>query len=481
MGLQINTNVTALGALRNLSVTAGAVSSSIEKLSSGLRINQAADDPAGLIISENLRAQIDGLNQAVSNSQDATNVIKTAEGALTEVNSLLRSVRQLAVHASNTGVNDSVAVQADQTQITSAVQSIERIAEQTQFGTKHLLDGSSGTSASVVSTNLVSGINIGGSFAGGSTVSSNITISGVTAATQASSSGATSYANLGAFITVAGTVIINGQAINATTSDTIGGVINKINNLTGTTGVTAALVSGNVILTTAAYGSNAKLTVSESATTFGFGAVTAGTNAQAIVSAQALVNGVTTTLTALFTGGRAATDGGLRLSDTSGNTVLLTEAGNASGAGPSQIGTVTAGQVQFQVGANAGQTVNTSLGNIRTGSLGNTSIAGQSLATVDVTTTQGATNALTIVDEAISQVSGLRANLGAFQKNVLNSTVNYLSVSSVNLSASESQIRDTNVASEVVSLTKNQIIQQAGTSVLAQANSSPQQILKLLQ
>ena len=164
MGLQINTNVTALGALRNLSNTSAAVSGSIEKLSSGLRINNASDDPAGLIISENLRAQIDGLNQAVSNSQDATNVIKTAEGALTEVNSLLRSVRQLAVHAGNTGVNDSVAVQADQTQITSAVQSIERIASQTQFGTKHLLDGTSGTTASVVAPNLVAGISIGGTF-----------------------------------------------------------------------------------------------------------------------------------------------------------------------------------------------------------------------------------------------------------------------------------------------------------------------------
>ena len=236
-----------------------------------------------------------------------------------------------------------------------------------------------------------------------------------------------------------------------------------------------------MVLSTAKCGSKATLTVSESSTTFGFGAVTAGTDASAVISTQALVNGVTSTLTALFTGGRAATDDGLRLTDTSGNTVLLTEAGNASGAGPSQIGTVTAGNVQFQIGANAGQTVSASLGNVRASNLGNTSFAGQSLATVDVTTTQGATNALTIVDEAISQVSGLRANLGAFQKNVLNSTINYLSVSSVNLSASESQIRDTNVATEVVNLTKNQIIQQAATSVLAQANSSPQQILKLLQ
>src|ERR1041385_9067830 len=106
MGLQINTNVTALNALRNLQNVSGNVSASIQRLSSGLRINQAADDPAGLVISEILRSQIDGLNQAVSNSQDATNVIKTAEGGLIEINSLLRNVRQLAIHAANSGVND---------------------------------------------------------------------------------------------------------------------------------------------------------------------------------------------------------------------------------------------------------------------------------------------------------------------------------------------------------------------------------------
>src|SRR5689334_19201028 len=144
MGLQINTNVTAMTALRNLTNVSGQVASSIEKLSSGLRINSAADDPAGLIISEGLRAQIGGLNQAISNSQDATNVIKTAEGALNQVSSLLDNIRQLAVHAANTGVNDQVAVQADQTQISSAISSIQRIAEQTQFGQKHLLDGTSG-------------------------------------------------------------------------------------------------------------------------------------------------------------------------------------------------------------------------------------------------------------------------------------------------------------------------------------------------
>ncbi|HLI48328.1 MAG TPA: flagellin, partial [Chthonomonas sp.] len=131
--LQLNTNVTALNALYNLNQVSDAVASSIQKLSSGLRINSAADDPAGLIISENLRAQVTGLNQAIANGQDATNLIKTADGALSEVSNLLNNIRQLAVHAANTGVNDITAVEADQTQINSAVQSIERIAEQTQF------------------------------------------------------------------------------------------------------------------------------------------------------------------------------------------------------------------------------------------------------------------------------------------------------------------------------------------------------------
>ena len=114
MGLRINTNVVALGALNNLQKASASVAGSIQKLSSGLRINSGADDPAGLTISEGLKAQIDGLNQAISNTQDAQNVIKTADGGLSQVNDLLRGIRQLALHASNTGVNDDVAVQADQ-------------------------------------------------------------------------------------------------------------------------------------------------------------------------------------------------------------------------------------------------------------------------------------------------------------------------------------------------------------------------------
>jgi flagellin len=141
LALRINLNTAALNAHRQLQGTDAALGASIEKLSSGFRINRAADDPAGLAISENLRAQVSGLGQAISNSNDAVNMIRTAEGALAEVHSLLRTMRNLALHAANTGANDSTAIDADQAQITSSLAALDRIADNTQFGTKKLLDG----------------------------------------------------------------------------------------------------------------------------------------------------------------------------------------------------------------------------------------------------------------------------------------------------------------------------------------------------
>lgn len=501
MGLTINTNVTALNALNNLTKVSANVAGSIEKLSSGLRINRAADDPSGLIISEALRAQIDGLNQAVSNSQDATNLIKTSEGALTEVNALLRNIRQLAVHAANTGVNDQVAVQADQSQIASAISSVQRIAEQTQFGTKRLLDGSSGIAASVVDTKNIAGINIGGVFNNLTTQTGTVNVVVNSVATRAVVTGANlaTYASVNASISTVnglktgngGQVVLNGQTISVSGSDTVQTLINKINNLAGTTGVSADFTSGNgsgaIVLSQQNYGANFAINESESSpllTGTGSPTLVKGTNATVTVIASALVNGVVTSVVATFTGGRAASDSGLRVTDTVGNSILLTEGSlsNYNAATPVQlsVATVTAGNLQFQIGGNAGQTVTASLGNIRTSNLGNTSISGSNLSLIDVTTTSGATNAITITDEAIAQVTQLRANLGSFQKNTLEATIRYLGVGVENLSASESQIRDTNVASEVVKLTKNQIIESAATSVLAQANQAPQSVLSLL-
>ena len=141
MSLRINLNLAALTAHRNLQGTDSALGTSIERLSSGYRINRAADDPAGLSISESLRAQISGLGQAMANSTDGVNMIRTAEGALSEVHSLLRTMRNLALHAANTGANGATAVAADQAQITSSISALDRISTNTQFGSRVLLDG----------------------------------------------------------------------------------------------------------------------------------------------------------------------------------------------------------------------------------------------------------------------------------------------------------------------------------------------------
>ncbi|MEK7682336.1 MAG: flagellin, partial [Chloroflexota bacterium] len=180
MGLRINQNIAALNAARNLRITDGAMSKSLERLSSGFRINRAADDPAGLIISENLRAQVAGLGQAIKNSNNAVNLIKTAEAALDEVLKQVRSIRTLALDALNTGASDAVARAADQTQIQSSIDSINRIANTTQFGKIKLLNGSSGVRGSTndVTLQFVKGTT--------KTVAGTYTVDVATAATKGS-------------------------------------------------------------------------------------------------------------------------------------------------------------------------------------------------------------------------------------------------------------------------------------------------------
>ncbi len=153
MSLRINHNIAALDAHRNLTLTTRALSSSMEKLSSGFRINRASDDPAGLVISEQFRAQIAGLDRAISNSEGSINMIQTAEGALNEINNLLVKMRELAIHAANEGFNDTNQLAADQAEIQNSIQTIDRIAANTQFGTKKLLDGSKDNVATITTAN----------------------------------------------------------------------------------------------------------------------------------------------------------------------------------------------------------------------------------------------------------------------------------------------------------------------------------------
>lgn len=491
MSLRINTNMSALNALRNVQNASEGFSRSIEKLASGLRINRSADDPAGLIRSEDLRAQIVGLEQAIANSQDATNLVKTAEGALEEVHNLLRSMRQLAVAAGNTGTNDLTALQANQNQIRSAIDSINRIAEQTQFGTKKLLDGTAGVSAAVIDPTRIGGVFFGGSVNGqvGSSAAMDyavgtglVTVSVTTAATRTTATGGAlaTGTTLSSVITTAGTLVINGVNVSTDGTETLGRILDKINSLSSVTGVVAEYdqTSRQVSLRAVEYGSNFRVDVSDTQNVLGLSSatitITQGVDAVATVTVK---NSANNDVTVQFTGGIGGTSG-LRLTDAKGNVILLKENGNVTGA--SAVARTTAGDVTFQIGANAGQTAQISINNMRASQLGTGVVAGKSLADIDVTRAGGAEEALRIIDAAIQQVSKLRGDLGAFQKNVLESNMRSLAVAKENLTATESAIRDVNFAEEISRFTKFQILQQAGMSVLGQANFAPQAVLQLI-
>jgi flagellin len=165
VSLRINTNIQAMTALRSLNQTSGDIQTAMQRLSTGLRVNSASDDPAGLIISETLRTQMRGIDQATRNAQDAINMTKTAEASLEEVQSLIRNMRSIAVHSANTAVVDSNMLRANQSQLRNGLQSINRIAEQTMWGTKKLLDGTAGSQANVTNASNVAGLSLGGMFA----------------------------------------------------------------------------------------------------------------------------------------------------------------------------------------------------------------------------------------------------------------------------------------------------------------------------
>jgi flagellin len=486
MSLRINTNIQSQNALRNVSLTSDLMGRTIERLASGLRVNRAADDPAGLIISENLRSQITGLQQAVNNAQDAVNMIKTAEASLDEVHNALRTMRQLVLHAANTGVNDYSALQADQTQIRALVDSINRIAEQTSFGTKKLLDGTSGISAAVTNPTRISGIFMGGIFNNFATNSGAVTLEVTTAATRATIIGSRVFAagtTLASLMgTPAGNVVINGYTITANANETVGSFVDKINAVTHITGVVANYndATRRIELRHREYGAQFQVNLNDTAGIILSAAgsqVATGANAVATVVANT-VNGIQTVT---FTGGQATGDSGLRLRDGHGNVIMLTESGNDTSLAAAQVAIVTAGLLQFQVGANAGQFVRFSLMDVNAAKLGTTVISGQSLATIDITQPNSTDNALRIIDAAISEISKMRGDMGAFQRYVLESNIRSLNVARENVMASESTIRDADFALEISNFTKQQILVQSGMSVLAQANSMPQTVLQLLQ
>ena len=409
--MRINQNVMANNASRNLTGTNVQLGKSLEKLSSGFRINRAADDAAGLVVSQGLRAQVGGLKQATRNAQDGISVVQTAEGALNEVHTMLGRMRDLAVQAANSGGNDAAARTAAQTEINQLSAEITRVSDKTRFGGVSLLDGTYGVSAATQTA--------GSQLAQGSNAFDNI---------AALTTGATFGINIGGTTTVA----VGLGGITGTTKEVADQVTTKINDALKAAGNVHA---GKVSVT----GSYTPSTASASPDTSLFS-----------MSVSGLEAGKTFETT-------AGTTDALALLGLAASTNTATGAKGSGGT--------------FQIGANANDTLKINIGKVDAGTL--------KVATLDVTTDVKAAEAITALDAAISSVSTTRGDLGATQ-NRFESMINNLQVSTENISASESRIRDTDMAQEMVSFTKNQVLQQAGTAMLSQANQIPQSILSLL-
>jgi flagellin len=468
---RINNNVMALGAMGALDATNDAFQKSVSKLSTGLRINSAADDPAGLIQSENFRAQISGITQALANSQDATNYVKTADASLGEVHTLLRDARTLAVAAANNATMSSDLLNANQSQLNSIVQTINRISTTTSFGTKTLLDGSSGTYAAGVSAAYVSGMSFGGMFNGAAvTQSSAVTVAVTTAATQAALTGSTTFAAATSTV-AAGSFTINGVNFQTTSNQTVSQLVSQINNASGATGVTAAWAAGSgITLTSIAYGSTSKVQLTDANGVVNAAGATSNAGVDGV--ANVTISTAAGLATVAFNKGS-----GLNLKDNDGNTIALTAAGNATTAALNW-GQVYVGTANFQIGGRAGQQVGVSIGNMGTSNLGANAVAGLNMSNLDLTS--NASDAITVIDKAIADVSTVRASLGNIQRNVLESNIRSLSVARQSLTSTDSRIRDIDAATEISHFTSTRIKQQMGMSALAQANSAPQAVLSLL-
>jgi len=475
MSLVINTNVMSLDAQRNLEKSGDQLATSLQRLSSGLRINSAKDDAAGLAIADRFTSQINGLNQAARNANDGISLAQTGEGALQEVTNNLQRIRELAVQSLNAtnSASDRAALDAEVQQLKSE---IDRVAQTTSFNGVKLLDGS------FTSQNFQVGANQGETISVSAITSARTSALG--ASYQASHTGTATTTAL-----AAGDLTLNGAAIAASVAGTGAGqsaasaysIANAINssqsvvvaaaNQTSIAGVAAtgftAITAGDLTINGVAVGAVAA----------GTDAKTQGANVAAAINAVSAASGVSASAN--------ATTGVVTLTAADGRDVAIAFAGSSATTASTGLtaatthGTVslTASSPTTQVGITVGGTNVAFAGLTATTYAG--SLTGTAISNVDVSNVADANATLSSVDSALSQVDSIRAALGAYQ-NRFQSAINSIQTTAENLTSSRSRIQDADFAAETANLTKAQILQQAGTAMVAQANSAPQGVLALL-
>ncbi|WP_311224163.1 MULTISPECIES: flagellin [unclassified Acidovorax] len=478
MASTINTNLASLTAQRNLGLSQNSLNTSIQRLSSGLRINSAKDDAAGLAISERFTSQIRGLNQAVRNANDGISLAQTAEGALKSSGDILQRVRELSVQSANAtnSAGDRKAIQAEVGQLLSE---LDRISVTTEFNGQKLLDGSFGSATFQVGAN------------------ANQTITATTGNFRTNTYGAQikASASVAAAATApaagAATIIVNGlqsKALDVDAADTAGKIAATVNGATETTGVTASArnLSEFKVTTPGAVTLAIKGDNTTTAATITFSATSATDLGEAVkafndVSSQ---TGITAKLNSNGDGVILTNDSGadidikndsataavsLAAQDATATTLTFSAPAAAAAAGGTA---VSRGTVEFS--SDKGYSLDGTSAYISAGAS-----TLNSVNEIDVSTVDGSTKALKIIDSALAAVNGQRASFGALQSR-FETTVNNLQSTSENMSASRGRIQDADFAAETANLSRTQILQQAGTAMVAQANQLPQGVLSLL-
>lgn len=499
MAANINTNLQSLTAQRNLSTSQSSLATSMQRLSSGMRINSAKDDAAGLAISERMTTQIRGLNQAARNANDGVSLAQTAEGALGTIGNNLQRIRELAVQSRNAtnSTEDRAALQKEVAQLKSE---IDRVAKDTSFNGINLLDGSFTSKAFQVGANQGQRVNIDNiqnsridQLGAWNSVDKPAAVAG-TALTQAATPGAGAFAVAalalgdgagqsggavadfkvmvaGVEVDVAGLAASAGRTVVQAQDALSLNITNAINaagiqNVTATNGATG---SGAVTIANASVNAGTLSVIGGGGTITSPGTLTAGSNYAAIAAGALTINGEDIVVNAAYSGNDRAVqlaaainekfaDGSVKASSLNGSLVLKSDANIVvAGSAPATGTGLTAGTTSIVTG-----------------------VAQTGFADVSVATAEGSDDTILAMDAALKAVNAARADLGAIQ-NRFESVVSNLAVNSENLSASRSRILDADFAAETANLSRSQILQQAGTAMVAQANQLPQNVLKLLQ
>jgi flagellin len=523
MAQTINTNIASLNSQRNLNTSQASLSTSLQRLSSGLRINSAKDDAAGLAISERFTSQIRGNTVAARNANDGISLAQTAEGGLSTAGDLLQRIRELAVQSAN-GTNSDSDRKSIQNEVSALSGELDRVANTTQFNGQNVLDGSLTSAQFQVGANANQTINIGVQSAKAGDIGNNTLSAAFSAGTGLSDAVAGTPASAGAHVAnnqaadtlnlTSGTGTTTNVSISA--GDSAKKIAASVNALSAQSGVTATASTTTTISGLAAAGvgdgslqftlrGDNSLENDANSTAVTISAKVKGGDLSAVAQAINAQSGTTGVSASVKTNSSTGVKE-LQLANSSGADIEINNTNAAADDLLSKATTTLRGTDQPAVGSTAavaattvtGPALNSSItvggklnfssdsgftiasaGALTTIVSGSTGSDLQSVAKVDVSSVDGANKALKTIDSALNQINSNRASLGAIQ-NRFASTISNLQTTTENLSASRSRIQDTDFAAETASLTRGQILQQAGTAILAQANSLPNGVLSLL-